>query len=260
MALQAVHKTPLSKLNKGTSKDEWGNIRHWTFKSPDGMIRCQLELPQEGKSRLVIKHFTPNMTRYGNKRLSWGDGVHIGSMFIDVDMDDKPTGPVGKDILEEVRSLLDFHDTLVEKHQGRLVRHRYNEDDDFNEAPSTVIGIRLDYTKEGEETLLYQLDTFNHDTTPARPSTEVLNTNAIPYTENFHRARVEKLLAELDKKFTDTGKFLDDARTALENGTRHPKWPDKDESFTYGFKIGFLGRAELDEIQDGLAKLVDSDE
>lgn len=105
----------VDKLNKGTSRDQWGALQYWGFKTPDGLIRTRVS--HDGA--LEVKHFDPAKVPSYRKTIDWRDAHFLGSCYIEITDEDK--GPSSKEMIAEVNALIEGYNDAHAKWIGKQV-------------------------------------------------------------------------------------------------------------------------------------------
>jgi len=101
----------VSKLNKGTSRDQWGHFGFWGFKTPDGKIRSRVE----ENGYFEVRLFDPSTLPSYRKTMNWEDAQLLGSAYLTVSDADK--GPNSTEMVAEVNAIIDgYNDTLAKWH------------------------------------------------------------------------------------------------------------------------------------------------
>ena len=202
----------VTKLNKGTSRTEYGVLNYWGYKTPDGKIRARLYAPNDnGYATLsVVKFQLPANT--WRRKITFEDAVQIGSALVKVENLDK--GFTSDEALTQVNAIIEIHNDYFDKHVGRKVRvQNYSSPDaeiTYADAGYDVTGVHFNMSSEG---LKVNLVTNSHTSLDVDRTTD--------YTEDFAKSRVITTLDDLQKKINNTQQFLDDLVMAHAKGERY---------------------------------------
>jgi hypothetical protein len=201
----------VTKLNKGTSRDEWGNFNYWGYKTPDGKIRARLYEPDdEGYANLtVVKFQLPGGS--WRRKITFDDAIHIGTVIVKVNNLDK--GFTSDEAMEQVNAIIEIHNDYFDQHVGRKVRvQNYSSRDSeitYNATGYDVTGVQFTMNKDGE--VQVNLNTTHNLVDASR---------VIDYTEDFARSRVTNELNDLQEKIYASQRFLDGLRAAHAKGEK----------------------------------------
>ena len=101
----------VTKLNKGTSRDQWGNFGFWGFKTPNGKVRARVY----DNGMFEVKTFDPTKLPSYRKTMNWEDAQLLGSAFLTVSDADK--GPNSTEMVAEINAIVvdlkDYSGTVV---------------------------------------------------------------------------------------------------------------------------------------------------
>lgn len=203
----ANHKIdPVTKLNKGTSRDEWGNFNYWGYKTQDGKIRARVYSPNDnGQARIEVKKFElPSNT--WRRKVTFDDAILIGSAYIT--LTDTEKGLTSDEALRQVNAIIEIHNDYFDEHVNRKVRiKKYNGD--FSDESYTITGVSFAEDFDGNVAVALW-----SGSTTASPDT------VIDYTEEFANNRVVSFMDDLQAKIHETQKFLDMCRDHHAKGER----------------------------------------
>jgi len=126
------------KMNKGTSRTEYGILNYWGYKTPTGLIRARVYSPGLNDLSLIeVKHYDQAVLQSSwRKTLDWYTATTISSSYIKVT--DSVKGLDAATVIAEVNALLEIYNDESEKHVGRKVvrteefkkQDTYNNNDD----------------------------------------------------------------------------------------------------------------------------------
>ncbi len=105
----------VDKVNKGTSRDQWGNFNYWGFKAPDGKVRCRVS----DVGVLDVRYFDPAKLPSYRKQMDWESAQFIGSSYIEIS--DKDKGPTSAGIAPEINALIEGYNDAHTKWVGKKV-------------------------------------------------------------------------------------------------------------------------------------------
>lgn len=206
----ANHKIdPVTKLNKGTSRDEWGNFNYWGYKTPDGKIRARVYAPNdEGMVLLEVKKFELPSTSW-RRKVTFDDAIVIGSAYVKVDNTDK--GFTSDEALRQVNALIEIHNDYFDKHVGRKIRMK-GYDGTFRDEAHDVVGVRFSTDVNGELTAV-----LDHGGGSSKED------DVIDYTEDFAHNRVLAEFDAIQDEINEAQKFLDTLRQSYATSTKYEK-------------------------------------
>ena len=150
----------VTKLNRGTSRTEYGVLNYWGYKTPDGLIRARVTPPEAdgGDATFEVRYYDQtNLQNTWRKRLDWDSATVICSSYISVA--DAEKGPAAKDMISEVNALIEIYNDSMAKHVGRKVvrtkeymqREQYGSQNDDRLNPWIITGVEISF---GADTVL----------------------------------------------------------------------------------------------------------
>lgn len=202
----------VTKLNKGTSRDEWGNFNYWGYKTPDGKIRARLYAPDdEGYANLTVVKFELPSGSW-RRKVTFDDAAHIGTASVKVENLDK--GFTSDEAIKQVNAIIEIHNDYFDQHVGRKVRiEQYNgssSETKYGPTGHEVTGVHFTMMSDGQVSVKLLAGGNMPDAN-----------KVIDYTEDFANSRVTDELDSLQQKIEATQKFLDGLRSAHSNGEKY---------------------------------------
>ena len=199
------------KLNKGTSRDEWGNFNYWGYKSPDGKVRARLYAPdQDGFALLSVRKFelAPNSWR---RKITFDDAIEIADAFVKVS--DSTKGFTSDEALRQINSLIEIHNDYYDEHVGRVIRAQgYNGE--YSNEGHTVTGVSFKINSDDEVTVMLRGGGWY----------QAADT-VIDYTEEFAKNTATSELDKLQEKLNASQSFIDTCRDAVNKGIKITEKP-----------------------------------
>lgn len=232
----------VTKLNKGTSRDQWGTLNYFGYKTPDGAVRCRVTPIGDEKATLEVKHFSQSQVGTYRKTLRWDEADNIGSSYIDLKGDLQQNGLKSSDMLDEVNCLIEIHNDLLDEHLGekRVVKDYKGE---WEAEPKEVLGVSVDFSSEAVQTTKLFLTSRGYH---GRNETALEETKL--FTEDMLTAAVKETLAGHRVRLAETEAFLDEVQAALEAGVRITDIPSG--------TVGFLNYREPEHLVTKVNELV----
>lgn len=204
MAFQKMN--TVTKLNKGTSRNQWGDLNYWGYKAPDGLIRARVYPPNsDGIAKMAVKQFVkqPNTWR---RRVEFDHATDIGTIHVKVDDTDK--GFTSKEATEIVNAVIEIHNELYEKHVGRKVA-RTNTSSSRRAESLEVEGVHFFVNAVDEQTV-----TLSGQTVRWTASED----GVVDYTDDLAKEKFAGRMSELRAEVDAATRFLDSVEAAFEAG------------------------------------------
>jgi hypothetical protein len=209
MALQKI--TKVKNLNKGTSRDEWGNLNFWGYKTPDGMVRARVFAPDDdGYSLLDVRQYVKAPGSW-YRRITFDQAIAIGSAVVKVP--DTTKGFTSDQAMDEVNSIIEIHNGLFEKHSGRVVLVRSGrgvQAEIYSDPPQTVSGVS--FSIASNDIMDVSLRSSSH--------TLIASDSLVKdYTNDMAKDKFDTKMAELRDSLIKGGLFLDLVQEAYDSGS-----------------------------------------
>lgn len=201
----------VDKLNKGTSRDEWGNLNYWGFKTPNGMVRSRVT----GTGLLEVRLFDPSKLPSYRKQMMWEDAPSIGSCYIEVKDADK--GPDAKSMVPEVNALIEGHNDAAAKWHGKHVTGTelgYGNTDTPISIVVSAVYVEFDASANMTTTLTGKRTDQHYGTNKLDAS------KAREVTSNDYTAELKQLVAAEQDKIITGQAFLNEISGALASGSK----------------------------------------
>ena len=144
----------VTKMNKGSSRDQWGSLNYHSYKTQDGRIRARLYAYPNNTCKLEVKQYTKPTSRWGT-RLTWDEDPMVGECHIDVA--DFEKGLKTTEIMPEINAIIEVYNDEVEKNLGRLVQTRNWDDKDWAPEPYTIGGLYVTFDADNVMSTTYAL-------------------------------------------------------------------------------------------------------
>ena len=261
MTFTALHL--VTKLNKGTSRTEYGELNHWGYKAANGIIRSRVVPPSVAgeQGTIVVKYYDISaLKNTWRKRLDWDSAFTICTSFIKVDDIDK--GPDAKSMITEVNALIEVYNDEVAKHVGRKVvrtedcksRDSYNTHDD-RLNPYEVTGVELSFDIDMVLTTTLVMQKLSYGSGSRFSANDVED-----YATDTGKAAVKEQIEEYRRRIAVSTNFLNRLEEEVEAGHKvvMPGYIDKKELGLLDIGgMDILGKA-INELVVDSANLVDA--
>lgn len=197
----------VTKLNKGTSRDEWGNFNYWGYKTPDGKIRARMFAPTaDGIAQLQVKKFELPAGGW-RRKITFDDAIEIGTAYVKVSNADK--GFSSDEALKQVNAIIEIHNDYFDRHAGRKIRTMNYDGKDHSIDGHDVTGVSFIITSDDRHTVTLYGKSFVQDAA-----------SVIDYTDDFAKSRVINEFDAVQIKIDEAQKFLDLCREKYSKGER----------------------------------------
>ena len=199
----------VTKLNKGTSRDQWGNFGFWGFKTPNGKVRARVY----DNGMFEVKTFDPTKLPSYRKTMNWDDAQLLGSAFLTVSDADK--GPNSTEMVAEINAIVDgYNDTLAKWHDKHVINT--NPINNGNEEGFIVTTVTVEYDEQAvpKVTLIGQRG-YYRDKLDAEDAREVRT--------NDYREQLRDLIATEKKNIEEALLYIDTVNLAVDTGVALPE-------------------------------------
>jgi len=240
----------VTKLNKGTSRTEYGGLNYWGFKTPDGLIRARVYPPMDGdNAHIEVKFYDITKLAGWRARLDWEQARLVSSSFMTVTDHDK--GPDSKSMVEEVNTLLEIYNDEFSKHVGRKVvrteefrlADKYNSNDDrLNPYEVEGVSVQFDNSMKMSTKLDMISDRYNRVC--------ILATDVEDYAADAGKAAVLEQIEEYRTRANRSLVYLDSLEKAVEGGVEFEKPGFGDE------ELGLMDNYSISVVIDAANTLI----
>ena len=228
----------VDKLNKGTSRDQWGTFGYWGFKTSNGLIRCRV---LENGS-LTVKLFDPaNLGSY-RKVMQWSEAHTVGTSFVEIQtVDDK--GPDSKFMIPEVNAIIEGYNDTLARWVGKHVQDSTNAGDKDGMVVETVT---VNFDKDAELSVVLSGNRRGYSSI-YRQSVDANNARVVTI-ENY-AGQLKDAITDQQTLIRTAQDFLMDVNIAVESGK------SMKEIEGYGGSKGSISWNEAKKIVDLVNKL-----
>jgi hypothetical protein len=253
MTFTALHL--VTKLNKGTSRTEYGGLNHWGFKAPNGLIRARVfpDANDDGEHLIEVKYYDQsNLTNSYRRRLDWDNATHVCSSYIKVADADK--GPDAKTMIAEVNALVEVYNDQSAKHVGRKVvrtaefraQDQYNGNDD-RLHPYTIAGVDLKFDSNMVLSVTLITERVGYGSGSKYHLDQIED-----FAADAGHAAVKEQIAEYRRRIEISKTYLDNLESAIEAGIPipNPTYHDKKLGVLDNNGVGILIKAINDLIPE----------
>ena len=240
----------VTKLNKGTSRTEYGGLNYWGFKTPDGLIRARVSPPSDGNNaNIEVRFYDLTKLSSWRKRLDWDQAVFISSSYMTVT--DHEKGPDSKSMVDEVNALIEIYNDEFAKHIGRKVvrteeyraRDQYNNNDDrLNPYEVTGVSVLFDNSMKMSTQLEVGTERYNR--------VRLLSTDVEDYADDAGKAAVLEQIEEYRTRANRSLVYLDSLEKAVEGGVEFSKPGFGDE------ELGLMDNYSISVVIDAANTLI----
>ena len=202
----------VDKLNKGTSRDQWGNFGFWGFKTPNGKIRTRVV----ESGHFEVKLFDPSKLPSYRKTMNWDDAQLLGSAYLTVSDADK--GPNSKEMVAETNAIIDgYNDTLAKWHSKHVMSTKIHTGNSTSaETEGFVVEsvtVEFDENAVLTTTLLGSRGYYRD---------KLLASEAKEVSTNDYRGQLRELINTEKKNIETALAFIDTLNMSVEQGMKIP--------------------------------------
>ena len=205
--------TDVTKLNKGTSRDQWGTLNYFGYKTGDGTVRARLY--PDGS--FDVKGFDQSMIPRYKSTINWDEAHNIGEGFIDLTSGDKAEkGLLGKDMVDDVNAIIEIHNEKFDEWAGKKCLQP-DHNGSYHHTAQEVMGVSVHYSSDGTLETRAQFNDWDFKRTGTTKVEDLKEFSA----ESQRTVLTEKVVA-IRATMAVQNKKVNDLLDAFENGKPVP--------------------------------------
>lgn len=196
----------VDKVNKGTSRNEWGVLNYHGYKTRDGKIRARLYPPDDnGKATFVVRKFELPANSW-RRKVIFEDAIEIGSCMVDHPDADK--GYTSDEAVKMINTLIEIHNDYFDANVGRKVRVK-NYSGEYSVDAVEITGVSFNINANDETSVIVHGSRWRHNIE-----------NVIDYTDDFAKQHTLDQFAEVQAKINAAQAYLNECRTRFNSNER----------------------------------------